>query len=76
MALTMPRRRFVEALAVAGPWALGSSARAAQSGRPGSAGALLDVTGFIRLDQNENPYPPGQGVTKAVMEALAQGHRH
>lgn len=78
MALT--RRRFVEALGAASASVLGGSAQAAAQGGPpygarGGAPSAADAN-LMKLDQNENPYAPGPGITKAVMEALTSGHRY
>jgi len=77
MALT--RRRFVEALGVAGASVLGGSATAvaAQAAAPAPARPSADAAAApIKLDQNENPYGPGPSVTRAVMEAVTKGNRY
>lgn len=74
MALT--RRRFVEALGVAGVSVLGGSARAGQGPSPTAMRPAADVANLIRLDSNENPNAPGPAVTKAVMDALTLGNRY
>ncbi|MBK5255189.1 MAG: aminotransferase class I/II-fold pyridoxal phosphate-dependent enzyme [Vicinamibacteria bacterium] len=75
MALT--RRRFVEALGVAGASFLGSPVRAEQvGGSPAAPGSVQPALDLIKLDQNENPHSPGSTVSKAVMEALTQGNRY
>jgi len=76
MALT--RRRFVETIgAVSGGSLIGGGALTAVNGAwPAFAEDPSGVSDIIKLDQNENPNPPGPSVTKAVMEAFTQGHRY
>jgi histidinol-phosphate aminotransferase len=71
MALT--RRRFVKTLGAASVTSLGGSASPAQTRSYTLPPADPNA---IRLDSNENPNAPGPSVAKAVMEALAQGHRY
>ena len=83
MALT--RRRFVESLGVAGASMVGgvtpaaafvSAARAGAATPQSTTTATTTAASLIKLDQNENPNPPGPRVAKAVMDALVQGHRY
>jgi histidinol-phosphate aminotransferase len=73
--MAVSRRRFVEALGVTGVAALGPSARRAESAQPAAPPPNVAVD-LIKLDQNENPNPPSERVTKAVMKALTRGHRY
>lgn len=72
MALT--RRRFVEALGVAGASVLPHPSALAQTGAP--AAPPTAETALLRLDQNENPYGPGPSIVRAMVEAASQGNRY
>lgn len=74
MALT--RRRFVEALGATGATLLAGPVAAGRAKGASAPAAGLNPADLIKLDQNENPLSPGSSVTKAVMEALAQGNRY
>lgn len=75
--MALSRRRFVEALSVTGASLMAGPARSEQASAlaPTSAAAKPPLD-LIKLDQNENPNPPGEAVGKAIMDAATQGHRY
>jgi histidinol-phosphate aminotransferase len=74
MALT--RRHFVEALGAASASALSGARVFAQGAAPAKEPSAAPGLPPIRLDQNENPYGPGDAVSRAVLGALGRGNRY
>ncbi|MBX7185376.1 MAG: aminotransferase class I/II-fold pyridoxal phosphate-dependent enzyme [Vicinamibacteria bacterium] len=73
--MALSRRRFVESLGAATATMLGGRLEAAsQAPRPYVPPPPDPLA--IRLDSNENPEAPSSAVSKAVVEALAQGNRY